>query len=172
MVAVLAGLVIALAGFSAEPARAQDDRATVRVDGRSVFRVGPTEELEAAARARQIERRMTTLLETPDAIGRAQVERTGEDGSERAVTVAGVPVVTVTQTDDDDNLASIDVVAAQWAAAVDSALLRAAEARLAPGGRFVAEVRGAIEAAFARLSESTLRIIPRILAALLVLGLF
>ncbi|MBW3633481.1 MAG: mechanosensitive ion channel family protein, partial [Chloroflexi bacterium] len=165
-------LVIALAPHEGNQARAQDDRATVRLDGRAIFRVGPTEDLNAADRARQIERRLATLLETPGAIAPAQVERVGDEGTERAVTVAGVPVVTVTQTDAEDNLTSVDAVAAQWAAALDRALQQAAAARLAPGGRFVVEVRAAIEAAFARLYESMLRVIRRTLAALLVLALF
>jgi hypothetical protein len=57
---------IAVAGV--DLASAQDDRATVRIDGRAVFRVGPTEELDSSDRARRIERRVATLLETPDAI--------------------------------------------------------------------------------------------------------
>ncbi len=40
------------------------------------------------------------------------------------------------------------------------------------GGRFVAEVRAAVEAAFSRLYESVLRIVPGAVAASLVLGLF
>lgn len=40
-----------------------------------------------------------TLLETPDAIGPAQVERAGDGGAERVITIAGVPVVTLTQMD-------------------------------------------------------------------------
>ncbi|MBA2519605.1 MAG: mechanosensitive ion channel family protein [Chloroflexia bacterium] len=164
---VCVGIIVVLHGGA--PAGAQDDRATVRVDGRSVLRVGPTDELNAVDRARQIERRLATLLGAPGALGPAQVEPAGD---ERLVTVSGVPIVTVTESDADDNLSSVDAVAAQWAAAVDRALEQAAEARLAPGGRFVVEVRGAIEAALARLYESALRVIPRVLAALLVIVLF
>lgn len=166
------GLVIAMGTLGGSPASAQDDRATVRLDGRAIFRVGPTGDLGAGERARQIERRLATLLETPSAIAPAQIERAGADDGERVVTVAGVPVVTVTQADADDNVADIDTVAVQWAAAVTSALNRSAEARLTPGGRFVAEVRAAIEAAVARLVESAIRVIPRMLAALMVIAVF
>ena len=65
-VALLCLATIAVAGV--DLASAQDDRATVRIDGRAMFRVGPTEELGASDRARRIERRVATLLETPDAI--------------------------------------------------------------------------------------------------------
>ena len=41
-----------------------------------------------------------------------------------------------------------------------------------PGGRFVTEVRSSIATAFGRLLESAIVIIPRALAALLVIGLF
>lgn len=78
----------------------------------------------------------------------------------------------MTQSDAADNLASVDAVAAQWTAAIDSALQRAAAGRLSPGGRFVVEIRAAVETAFARLYESALRVIPRILAAVMVLALF
>ena len=43
--------------------KAQDERVTVRLDGRSVFRVSAVENTDAEARARQIERRMKRLLE-------------------------------------------------------------------------------------------------------------
>lgn len=46
----------------------QDDRATVRVDGRSVFRVSAVENVDVTTRARQIERRINRLLENPTAI--------------------------------------------------------------------------------------------------------
>lgn len=88
------------------------------------------------------------------------------------ITVAAVPVVTVTPADADDNLTTVDALAMQWAGAIDRALQQGQERRLAWGGRFVAETRLAIETASARLYESVLRIVPRALAAVLVIGVF
>lgn len=163
--------VLALA-LLVSPAAAQDERATVRVDGRAILRVGPTTTTDAPARARQIERRLGTLLQNPGPLAPARVEPGGQGGQERIVSVAGVPVVTVTAEDARDNLTTVDALAAQWAAALDAALVRAGARRQSAGGRFVAEVRGAVETAVARLVESAITVIPRALAALLVLGLF
>lgn len=74
---------------------AQDDRATVRVDGRPVFRVGPSEDADASTRAAQIERRLETLLENPEAIAPVLIEPSGPNEEDRVLSVAGVPVMTV-----------------------------------------------------------------------------
>lgn len=165
-------LVTCVLAVSALPAESQETRATVRIDGRPVFRVGATDSVTAAERSRRIERRLATLLETPRSLGPAQAAATASDSSARVITVSGVPIVTITRADAEDNLASVDGLAAQWALAIDSSLSRAAERRLSGSGRFVAEVRAAVRAAFSRLSESAIRIVPRVLAALLVVGLF
>jgi small-conductance mechanosensitive channel len=153
-------------------AAAQSEQATVRLDGRAVFRVGAVGELDATARARQIERRMNRLLENPDAIAPPRIEPTNANTTDRAITIAGVPVVTVTETDARDNLTTVNVLATQWSQAIDTTLERASERRLSPGGRFAAEVQASIETAFGRLIESAIVIIPRALAAFLVIGLF
>ncbi|PSB55947.1 mechanosensitive ion channel family protein [Chamaesiphon polymorphus] len=151
---------------------AQSERVTVRLDGRAVFRVGTVGELDATARARQIERRMNRLLENPDAIATPRIEPISANTTDRTIAIAGVPVVTVTETDAQDNLTTVKVLTTQWAQAIDTALARASNRRLSPGGRFVAEVRSSIETAFGRSIESATVIIPRALAALLTLGLF
>jgi hypothetical protein len=62
----------------------------VRVDGRAVFRVGAGgAAADAAVRAWQIERRLTTLLQIPQAIAPAVVQTENET---RVITVAAVPV--------------------------------------------------------------------------------
>lgn len=163
---------IALAFFAhVVPAHAQGDAAPVRVDGRVVFRVGATSSDDAEARARAVERRIATLVERPELIEPARVVP-GADPETRAVTVAGAPLVTVTAADAEDNLTTVDTLAAAWAEAATAALERARDRRLSWWGRFVTEVRAAVETAFGRLAESSVRIIPRALAALLVVGLF
>ncbi len=149
---------------------AQDNFATVRLDGRSVFQVGPaTDADDPRERARRIEQRLSGLLRNLDALGRpvARETRTGW-----AVTVSGVPVVTVTPRDAEDNLTTAPALARQWAGALEQALARARDRRLGWTGRFGAESRAAAEAAFGRLRDSTVQIVPRALAALAVMALF
>ena len=166
------GILVAALAIHAASVGAQDERATVRLDGRPLFRVGPADTTGAAGRARRVERRLAALLETPRALATAQVSPGRGDSSARVVTVAGVPVVTVTTTDAESNLTTADALAAQWARATDDALSRAAERRLSRWGRFGAEVQASVRASLSRLAESAIRIVPRALAAALVLALF
>lgn len=56
-------------GLMTAPAQAQDDVATVRLDGRAAFQVGPTEENQNPSdRARRIEARLNGLLRNVDAL--------------------------------------------------------------------------------------------------------
>lgn len=151
-------------------ALAQAEQVTVRLDGRAVFQVGAVGKLDATARARQIERRMNRLLANPEAIAPPRIVPT--NNIERVIMIAGLPIVTVTQADAQDNLTTINALTIQWSQAIDLNLEKASLRRLAPGGRFVAEVQASIETAFGRLVESAIVIIPRALAALLVISLF
>jgi small-conductance mechanosensitive channel len=168
---LLAGVCALVPVATTAGAATQDDRVTVRVDGRPVFRVGAADSTTADARVRRIERRLSTLLETPRALAPARVSP-GSDSVERVITISGVPIVTVTRGDAEDNLSSLDALAAQWAGALDAELTRARERRLSGWGRLGAEVRASVRAAFSRLGESAIRVVPRALAALLVLGGF
>ncbi len=149
-----------------------DEGATVRVDGRAVFRVGPKDEETADARRQRIEQRIGRLLEQSETIVPVQVQRSRSTANERFIVVSGVPIVTVTQIDAEDNFTSIDNLAEVWGESLETAMKRAQERRKSVGGRFTSEVRGSIESAFGRLLESAIRLIPRALAALLVLILF
>ncbi|HET9530826.1 MAG TPA: mechanosensitive ion channel family protein [Blastocatellia bacterium] len=144
----------------------------VRLDGRTLFRVGPVADADANSRARRIEGRLANLLQNPQLIAPARIEASGSGGSERIISIAGVPVVTVTTEDAQDNLTTTEALSTQWAQALDSALERSSARRLSAWGRFRAEVQASVETAFARLAESAITIIPRALAALLVIGLF
>jgi small conductance mechanosensitive channel len=161
-----------LVGFSAPLAAAQGaTTATVRVDGRTVFHVAAADTLDEDARARRIERRIEQLLERPDAVGQVRV-LAGPGPAERTLAVSGVPVVTVTAADAEEHLTTPMVLASQWAAALDSALERARGRRQSPGSRFVADVQASVEGALGRLLDSAVTIIPRALAAFLVLAFF
>ncbi|MCJ0974035.1 mechanosensitive ion channel family protein [Pseudomonas sp. PS1] len=162
-------LTLLLAPF---PLPAQEGLATVRLDGRTLFRLGPNAELEARPRARQVERQLAAVLETPQGINRARIEPVGESGEARQISVAGRPLVVVTPADAEANGQRLDVLARDWATLIDQALATAVDRRDSDRGRFVTSVQVSVETAFARLLESAISIIPRILAALLVLLLF
>ena len=170
VLALLAALVACLAVVPL-PAAAQDHRVPVLLDGSMIFRVGPIEEVSAADRAKQIERRIDLLLASPDQIGPATVEHLGPDHV-ATIMVAGVPIVVVTQEDADDNLTTVDDLAATWAATLDADLARAAERRHTTLTRFLAQVRAAFNGAFVRLFDAVTSIVPQVLASLLVLLFF
>lgn len=149
--------------------QAQGNRAAVRLDGRTLLQVGGDSRDEARERADQIENRVRRLLETPAAIAPVQIEA---DGANRRFTIATRPLLVVTPDDARDNLMTIDALSAQWKSAIDAALERAANRRLSAWGRFVAETQASVETAFARLQESAIIIIPRLLAGFLVLLVF
>ncbi len=86
--------------------------------------------------------------------------------------MAGRPLVVVTPADAEANGQRLDVLARDWATLIDQALATAVDRRDSDRGRFVTSVQASVETAFARLLESAISVIPRILAALLVLLLF
>lgn len=151
------------------PAEAQSSRATVRLDGRALFQVSSDDSERARERARAIETRLERILETPSAIPPVQIE---SDGDNRLLSIAARPLLTITPDDARDNMLTTDALAAQWKNAIDAALQRAGNRRLSAWGRFGAETQASIETAFARLLESAIVIIPRLLAGFLVLLLF
>jgi small conductance mechanosensitive channel len=133
--------------------------------GRTVLRVGPTGELDAATRARRIEQRLNTLLENPNAIAPSLIESLG---SERIFTVSGVPIVTISESDAEDNLTTVDALAIQWSQTIDSQLARGRERRQTAA----APVQVIIEGALARLTESVSSVLPRVIAALPIILFF
>ena len=167
---VAAVVAITLLLLGPEVAVAQENVATVRLDGRAVFQVGPgIDGADAGERARRVEERLASLLRNVDALGEPVARPTRAGWT---VVVSGVPVSTVTPRDAEDNFVTQQALATQWAAALDRSLDRARERRLSWGGRFAAETRASAEAAFGRLGESAASIIPRALAALVVILLF
>lgn len=155
--------------LAASPVFAQDT-ATVRLDGQAVFEVGPAfDDDDADLRARRIEGRLSGLLRNLDGLGKPVPRETPEGWT---VNVSGIPVVTVSQRDAEDRLTTPADLAAQWSIALDRALSRARDRRLGWSGRWGAEIRASIESAFGRLGDSAIRIVPRGIAAVLVLALF
>ncbi|MDQ3471910.1 MAG: mechanosensitive ion channel family protein [Pseudomonadota bacterium] len=170
MDAVFLALACAFALFAAAPGSAQSTTETVRVDGRAVFQVGPGDEgADASVRADRIEQRLETLLSNVDSLGPATARQSGRDW---VITVSGVPVASVTPRDAEDNLTTQRAVADQWARALHLALRRARDRRAGWAGRFGAETRASAEAAFGRLGESAVRVVPRAIAAVAVILLF
>lgn len=150
---------------------ANGDSVAVRLDGDVLFRVHATAEVDAVDRAERIERRLRTLLDRPDTNDPAVIER-GPGTDERTIRVAGATIVTVTADDAEEELTGIDELAAAWASRIDDALERGRTLRNSPLERFVSEVRFSVTTAFARLGESAITILPRLLAAALVLAFF
>lgn len=159
-------IVVTLFTISTE-ASAQHAR-TVRFEGRPLFRVWSTSEEVAAARATRIERRLELLVGQASRPARGVVQRRG---TERAIHVGPVLVTTVTPLDAEEELTSVDVLAAQWSQAVDAALQRG-RARRVSWGRFASAVDGSVRTAFGRVGESAITVVPRIIAGLLVLAAF
>lgn len=142
----------------------------VRLDGRTVMRVGEDAERDSNRRARSIEARLAGVLTERGALSPARVS-SSRDGS-WVVTVAGRPIVTVTARDAEENGTEPRALAVQWAAAIDQHLARAGLRRGSPAARLWAGIRGSIETAFARLLESTVVLLPRFIATVLVIAFF
>lgn len=153
-------------------AGAQSTRATVLLDGRVLFVVGDAAGQPARARARAIEERLGALLEAPRRQRSVHVVPASAPPGSYLVTVAGRPIVTVGIEDAEDAGLPARDLARQWAGIIERALARGAERRASAGSRFVTEVQSSIETAFARLLESAIVVIPRALAAILVLFAF
>ncbi|WP_312572767.1 mechanosensitive ion channel domain-containing protein [Stutzerimonas balearica] len=170
----LALLLSLLTLFQTFPAAAQvdDGLATMRLDGRALFRLGGTEDLEARLRARQIERQLLTVLETPQGISRARIAAAGENAASRQITMAGRVLMQVTREDAEANGMALDAQAREWASILETALAQASTRRTSERARFVTDVRASVDTAFARLLEAAISIVPRALAALLVIGVF
>lgn len=155
---------------SAADVQAQEAVA-VRLDGRAVFRVVADDTLSATARALRVESRLARVLEREGDVGSVRVTR-GPGAGERTVSVGGVPVATTTPADAEWHVSTVDALAAQWAEALAEQLGAAAARRTSPARRLAAEVQGSVQGAFARLLDSAIAVVPRALAALLVLVLF
>lgn len=148
---------------------AQTNRATVRLDGRPLLQVGGETRQEARGRANQIERRLVRLLETRAIPANVNIQAVGEI---RQLTMAGLPITEVTPVDAAENGVPVDILAQQWQVAIEQALQRAAARRGSAWSRFAAETQSSVETAFARLVESAIYVIPRLLAGITVLLLF
>jgi len=145
--------------------------ASVRLNGVPVIQVTASGDESATARAARIERRLERLADRIDETARPAVVR-GPTDDTRVVQLGDAPIVTVTQADAEDHLLAVDALAAEWASALGVALDQARASRLSPWRRFAIEVRGSVMTAVTRLAESATRIIPRVLAAVTVLGVF
>lgn len=64
------------------------------------------------------------------------------------------------------------MLARDWTDRIDEALNQAMARRTSPMSRFSTEVRASIETAFQRILEASIRIVPNVLAALIVVSIF
>jgi len=158
--------------FVSMPAAAQSSRGTVLLDGKPLFAVGELGNDSGRVRARQIEERLSALLDAPSRDRTVRTVPATTPAGAHLITVAGRVIVVVTSDDAQDAGIPVETLAAQWAGMIDGALIRAAQRRTSAGSRFVTAVQSSIETAFVRLLESAIVVIPRALAATLVLLAF
>ena len=147
---------------------AQTSSETVRLHGRPLFRVWEASPEAAAARARRIERRAELLLDQEEVVGQIIIR---PRGGERLIFAGPVLVATVMPLDSEEELEPVDVLARRWAGVLQSALERERRQRVS-WGRFESAVGANVRSAFSRVGESAITIIPGMIAALLVLGVF
>jgi small conductance mechanosensitive channel len=150
----------------------QDTAATVRLQGRALFRVGPAGDLTAEERAAQIERRLERLLSSDSGPGKVVASRTPGPGNARSIRSGEAVILTVTESDAEENLQELGALAEAWAAAINTALDQASRADPSSWRAFVVRIGAAFRTAFGRLLESAAQIVPGALAALIVVVLF
>jgi small conductance mechanosensitive channel len=160
---VFMGLLLVLAN----PAIAQEDAETVRLDGRALFSVSSSDSLGAQERARRVEQRLRVLVRALEAVPQAAVETSGD---QRVIVVSGVRITTVSPIDAEDNLTDIDTLSARWATAIEIGLREAVSRREGFGGGFLADTMAALQTVLARAWSSVVSVVPGLLAAALVMG--
>lgn len=162
-------LAVLLLAMAPTTAAAQDGTAAVRLDGRTLFRVAATDSQSAARRAGMVEQRLAALVTAPSLPGATTVA--ADSLGQPAVLLGGRAIVTVTPDDAAAQLRPADSLAMAWAEATDRELGAARARRASRAGDVGAGVEGAVRGSAARLGESVRTIVPRALAAFLVLGL-
>jgi small conductance mechanosensitive channel len=150
-------------------ALADTGRATVRLDGRALFQVSGDSREEARERADEIERRFIRILESPAGASPASIT---VEGDVRVLATGTRFLLNVTPEDAADHGVSVAELAMDWKEVVDSALVRAGERRVSRWGRISAETQASVNTSMARMAESAITFVPRLLASLLVILLF
>jgi small-conductance mechanosensitive channel len=164
---LLSAVLLFLVLIAPQELSAQEDAATVRLDGRPLFNVSGTAELAAGERASRVEQRLRVLLRALETTPKAAVETTGDN---RVILVSGVRVTTVYPIDAEDNLTQLDNLASQWANEIEVGLGAAMERRSGFGGGFVTETLAALQTVLSRAWASVVAVVPKLLAAGLVMG--
>jgi small-conductance mechanosensitive channel len=166
-------LALLLAGALApRAARPQEGYATVRVDGQALFRLGALDNEDAKTRARRAEESLTNALDSlPAPLLVRRVPAASPPGSEE-ITVAGRRVVLVTPTDAEGHGVTVAALSEQWSSVIERALAQAAERRRSTWDRFVNAIQSSVQTAFASILESAIVVVPRAIAAALVIAVF
>ncbi|MCS0588225.1 mechanosensitive ion channel family protein [Massilia norwichensis] len=137
-----------------------------------MFVVTGLDDQDARSRARQIEGRLNAMLDTPGRQRTVKAVPAASPPGAWSVSVSDRTMVVVTLADAQDAGVTVQVLASQWAGLVERALARAAERRRSAGSRFITSIQSSIETAFVRLLESAIVVIPRAVAAALVIAAF
>lgn len=145
---------------------ADTGRATVRLDGRALFQVSGETREDARERADEVERRFVRILESPAGATPATIEI---EGDSRILMTGNRHLVTVTTDDAADHGVSVAELAQDWKNIIDGALVRAGERRISRWGRINAETQASVNTSMARMAESAITLVPRLLASVLVI---
>jgi len=135
--------------------------ADVLVRGQPVFQIGSLEDLSAAERAQQINRRIAGLLQQPQPLDEVEV-RLAEGSDLATLQLNNRVIMTVTQQDALDFDTTVEELAEQWASELNAALEQ-------PG--LAVEVAQRLEGTLEQIVSGIVQNISSIIGALLVMGL-
>jgi small conductance mechanosensitive channel len=168
---VAAGILGLTIGYGPAALAQPADEASVRLNGVPVIQVTGAGSESAAVRAARVQRRLERIAARPDLAGTPTV-LPGPSADSRIIQIGDALLVTVTAADAEEQLATVDALALEWASRLGAALDEARATRLSPWRRLGAEIRGSVVTAVNRLGVSATRIVPRAVAAIAVLVLF
>jgi small-conductance mechanosensitive channel len=149
-------------------ASATTDYASVSVEGRKLFDVMGNGGLTGAERADKIHRRLGDLIKRNDALRPFNKQALVELGNGTTIELDGEPVLTVTDADAQDAMATRDELALLWGGKMTTAIADARAVRRNP-------VKGAgilLWNSFSDLVVSLLQWLPRLAGAILLFALF
>ncbi len=142
--------------------------AAVKIEGRKLFEIMGSRGLSAAERADKVNRRLSNLIAREEAVRPFDTKDIVTRDKETVVTLGGESIISVSDADAQDALATRDELALLWGGKMVSAIVDARASRSNP-------LRGAgilIRNSFADLILSALQWLPRLAGAIVLFGVF
>lgn len=165
LMALLLGLLCGAAG-------AQQDLATVRLDGQPLLRLSARDNQSARSRADEVERRLQALASLRAAPPPVRVLAPVDAPDQRTLLVGSRSLLQVTPDDAVANGMDANALAQRWAGVLHAALQQAHARRQSPWGAFRTDVQAGLYRAFGRMLEAAGAVAPRLIAGAAVLLLF